>query len=110
MDTKPTTHPTLHIDDMRVELDAVLVEGVATIDGDAFPFDPLCHHVHHIGDHRVRDYTVQWDSDDGFAVTYQLQPEVDEVFAAARRAHDAQFADAHQINLRRDVDGRLVAC
>jgi hypothetical protein len=83
---------TLHLDDMQVEVTAELAEGVATIDGDAFPFDPMRSRVHHVDDHRVRDCTVRWAVDEGFTVTYQLLPEVDETFAAARRARERTAA------------------
>lgn len=101
---------TLHLDDMQVELTAQVADGIATIDGDSFPFDPMRSRVHHVDDHRVRDCTVTWAVDDGFTVAYQLQPEVDEVFAESRRAREARLAGAHQINLRRLDDGRTVVC
>jgi hypothetical protein len=89
---------TLHLDKFQVEVDAQLVDGVATIE-DELPFDPMRSRVHHVDDHWVRDCTVRWAVDDGFTITYRLQPDVDEAFAAARRAREAVLAG----------DGRMLA-
>lgn len=105
-----STRLTLHLDDMLVEVDARVVDGVATIDGDSFPFDPLRSRVHHVDDHRVRDCSVSWGVGEGFTVAYRIQPEVDEAFAARRRAREAATADAHRIDLARIADGRTVVC